>query len=63
VAVNAADVAPAATVVDPGTLTAALLLARAIAAPPAGAAFVSATVQFALPPLNTEAGVQFREAT
>jgi hypothetical protein len=63
VAVNAADVAPAATVVDPGTLTAVLLLASATVAPPAGAALVSVTVQLEVPPLNTEAGVQFREAT
>ena len=61
-AVKGAVVEPAATVADPGTLTAALLLASATGAPPAGAAFVRVTVQLEVPPLSTEAGVQFSEA-
>ena len=60
---NAAVVEPAATVADAGTLTAALLLASATFAPPAGAAFVRVTVQFEVPPLSTEPGVQFSAAT
>jgi hypothetical protein len=62
-AVNAALIAPAATVAVAGTLTAALLLASDTVAPAAGAAFVRATVQAAAPPLRTEAGVQLREAS
>jgi hypothetical protein len=63
VAVKVAIVEPAGIVAEAGTLAAALLLASATVAPAAGAAFVSVTVQFALPPLKIEAGVQFREAT
>jgi len=45
VALNAAEVAPAATVTDAGTVNAVLLLASATALPPAGAAWFSVTVQ------------------
>ena len=45
VALKVAEVAPAATVTDAGTVTIALLLARVAAAPPAGAALVRVRVQ------------------
>ena len=44
-AVNVADVAPAATVTDPGTTSSALLEESATAAPPEAAAAPRATVQ------------------
>jgi hypothetical protein len=46
-----------------GVLTAALLLVIAIAAPALGATLVSVTVQLAEPPLETDPGVQLREAS
>ena len=45
VALKVAEVAPAATVTDAGTVNAELLLARFAAAPPAGAALVRVRVQ------------------
>ncbi|HUI58056.1 MAG TPA: hypothetical protein VLY04_23945 [Bryobacteraceae bacterium] len=45
VALNVAEVAPAATVTDAGTVTTVLLLVSATALPPAGAAWFSVTVQ------------------
>ena len=48
-AVKDAVVADSATVTDDGTVTARLLLARAIVNPPAGAAWVSVTVQISEP--------------
>ena len=45
VAVKVAVLAVAATVTDGGTVNAALLLERAIVAPPVGAAWLSVTVQ------------------
>jgi hypothetical protein len=45
VAPNVAVVAPAATVTDAGTVSAALLLASVTLDPPAGAVWVSVTVQ------------------
>lgn len=48
-AVNEAVVADSATVTDAGTVIARLLLARAIANPPEGAAWVSVTVQMSEP--------------
>ena len=45
VALKVAVVAPAATVIDAGTVSKALLLASATAEPPAGAVWVSVTVQ------------------
>lgn len=45
VAVKPLDVAPAATVTEPGTVSIPLLLDNVIAAPPAGAAAVRVTVQ------------------
>ena len=58
VAVNVAVVAPAATVTEAGTVRAMLLLERSTAAPPAGAAAVSLTVQAAEEPEATLVGVQ-----
>jgi hypothetical protein len=49
VAANVAELAPAATVAETGTVTAALLLLRLIANPPAAAAFVSKTVMTTQP--------------
>ena len=49
VAVNAALVAPAATVTEPGTVTAELLLASDTASPPLGAAAVSVTLHASEP--------------
>ena len=45
VALNVADVKPAATVTDAGTVSTVLVFVSVTAAPPAGAAFVSVTVQ------------------
>ena len=45
VALNTAEVAPAATITDGGTIKAALLLVNSTALPPAGAAWFSVTVQ------------------
>jgi hypothetical protein len=49
VAVNVAVVAAAATVTDEGTVSSRLLLEMATAVPPAGAAPLNVTVQFAVP--------------
>ena len=49
VAVKLAEVAPAATVTEAGTVTAELLLASVTARPPVGAAAVSVTVQASVP--------------
>ena len=57
VAVKVADREPAATVTDAGTVNAALLSEIAIAAPPAGAAFESVTVQTELVPEVRLAGL------
>lgn len=48
-AVKLAEVAPAATLVAAGTVTAALLLVRLILRPPAGAAEFSVTAQLSVP--------------
>jgi len=45
VAANVADVAPAATTTDAGTVSVALLSVRPTLAPPVGADWVSVTVQ------------------
>jgi hypothetical protein len=45
VALNVVEVAPAATVTEAGTVSTVLVFVRVTAAPPAGAAFVSVTVQ------------------
>jgi len=45
VALKGAEVAPAGTVTDAGTVTVALVFVRVTIAPPAGAAFVKVTVQ------------------
>jgi hypothetical protein len=42
---NVAEIKPAATVTDAGTVSAALVFASVITAPPAGAAPVNVTVQ------------------
>jgi hypothetical protein len=60
VAVKPAVVAPAPTVTAAGTLRTALLEERVTAAPPAGAALLSVTVQEDVPPEITEAGPQAR---
>ena len=56
VAVNVAVAAPAATVTVAGAVTAALLLASATTAPPAGAALDKVTVHVPLTPPTTLAG-------
>lgn len=48
-AVKLADVAPAATVTDAGTVIELVLLERETASPPAGAAAVSVTVHASVP--------------
>ena len=58
VALKVAVVAPAATVTDAGTASEALLLASATAEPPAGAVWVSVTVQVPTTPCPRLAGVQ-----
>src|SRR5580698_8738833 len=58
VALNVAVVAPAATVTEAGTVSAVLLLVSAIPQPPAGAAWVSVTVQVLAPLWPRLAGVQ-----
>lgn len=60
VALKVADVAPAATVTDAGTVTAELLLDKATADPPDGAAPESVTVQVELPPDDRLAGEHCR---
>ena len=55
VAVKVAEEAPAAIVIDEGTVTAVLLSERLTIAPPVGAALDSATVQaLELPPVTVE---------
>jgi hypothetical protein len=63
VAVNGADVDPAATVTDAGVARTVLLSVMVTAAPPAGAADVSVTVQVALAPDAMEEGEQDSELT
>jgi hypothetical protein len=63
VAVKFADVAPAATVTDAGTGSAALLEERPTEAPPARAADVKVTVQVEVAPEVTELGVQDKPET
>jgi hypothetical protein len=60
VALKVAVVAPAATVAEAGTVREALLLASDIAAPPAGAALLSVTVQAAAAPEERVAGAHCR---
>ena len=56
VTVNVADVVPAATVTDDGTVADELLLVRVTIAPPVGAALVSRTVPVTeVPPATLEA--------
>ena len=63
VAVKLAVVAPAATVTDAGTVSAALLSETVTLEPPAGAAAERLTVQFDLAPEARAAGVHCREET
>jgi hypothetical protein len=63
VAVKFADVAPAATVTDAGTGSAALLEERLTEAPPVSAANVSVTVQVVVAPEVTEFGEQDKTET
>ena len=58
VALNAAVVAPAATVTDAGTVSAALLLASVTLDPPAGAVWVSDTVHVPIALCPRLAGLQ-----
>jgi hypothetical protein len=61
VAENVPIVWPAATVTEAGRLNAWLLLASPIPTPPAGAAFVTVTVQVVEEPLSTVDGEQLNE--
>ncbi len=54
---NVFVVAPAATVTEPGTVAAALLLVNATTAPPAGAAALSVTVPVLFAPPGTAVGL------
>ena len=58
-----ADADPAGIVTAGGTVKAELLLLKPTAAPPAGAAAVSATVQLMEAPPVTDAGLQLRDDT
>ena len=58
VALNVAEVAPAATVTDAGTVSEALLLASVALDPPAGAVWVRVTVHALTAPWPRLAGVQ-----
>ena len=60
---NAADIAPPATVTDAGTVSAELLLASAMMAPPVGEACESVTVQAADAAETTELGLHCRLVT
>jgi hypothetical protein len=62
VTVNVAEVAPAATVTDPGTVaTAVLLLCRVTTDPPVGAALLKRTVPVELLPPTTLVGLKDTE--
>jgi hypothetical protein len=63
VALKVAEIAPAATVTDAGTVTTAVLLLRPTAAPPLGAAWVKVTVQVVVLPEPSVAGVHVTEIT
>ena len=63
VAMKLPVVAPAATVVEAGTVSNTLLLDTETAAPPVGAAFESVTVHVLLPELVTEDGTHASELT
>lgn len=63
VPLKVADVAPAATVTDAGTVSAESLLVNVTLAPPLGAAPLSVTVQVELIELLMLAGLQDRELT
>jgi hypothetical protein len=56
-AVKLVEVDPAATVTEAGTVRPPVLLLSATVVPPAGAAALSVTVQFALPGVTMEAGL------
>ena len=56
-------VPPAATITEAGTVSAALFDERTTDAPPARAADVNITVQFAVPPERTEFGEHDRVET
>jgi len=63
VAVKVAEVAPAATLTEAGTVTAALLDARATGSPPVGAAELIVTVPVELVPPTTVDGLMATETT
>jgi hypothetical protein len=63
VALNVAVVAPAVTVTDAGTISTALLLASVTLDPPAGAAWVSVTVQMLTALCARLVGLQARPET
>ena len=60
VAVKVAEVAPAATVTEAGTVTAVLSLESVTVAPPVGAAAVRVTVQPLVPGVASVAGLHAR---
>jgi hypothetical protein len=63
VALKVAEVAPAATVTDAGTVRVALVLVRVTAAPPVGAAWERVTVQVLVELVPMLVGLQTREET
>jgi len=63
VALKGAEVAPAGTVMDAGTVRVALVFVRVTIAPPAGAAFVRVTVQVVEALGPTLVGLQASEET
>jgi hypothetical protein len=63
VALKFAVAAPAAKVIDAGTVTEVLSLASVTVAPPAGAACVRLTVQLLTPPWPRTPGLQFTPET
>ena len=63
VALNMAEVAPAPTVTDPGTVSVVFVFVSVTTAPPPGAALVSVTVQLLDPFAPRLLGVHVRDDT